>query len=384
MKTADGSTDFTIGIEEEYQIVDQDTGALRSSGTLIRDVDWTSNIIPELQESTVEIGTPVSASAFAAGEHLARLRMQTATVAASEGLAIIAAGVHPFSRWEGHSRPDEERYRDIEERYGRIARDEHIFGMHIHVAIDPAIDRLPIMNVLRHYLVQMLALSTSSRFFEGEDTGFASYRTIIWRRWPSSGITPRFASSVEFDAYVDTLLASGTIKDRGNLYWSMRPHTKYPTIEFRITDACPNMEDAVAIAAFARALVAAVVDGRVVDALPANVPHILEQELLRVNEWRVAREGLEARIVDVASGTSADSVRTHIQRTLDVIYPYAERLGDCGELARVAHVLERGTASDHLQTLYAERQSLVDLTEWLQAETLLGVGMDKRKMQRPV
>jgi carboxylate-amine ligase len=189
-------------------------------------------------------------------------------------------------------------------------------------------------------------------------------------------------STSEFDAYVDTLLASGTIRDRGNLYWSMRPHTKYPTIEFRITDVCPNIEDAVAIAAFARALVAAIADGRITDECCARVPHVLEQELLRVNEWRVARDGLEARVIDVASGESGETVRTHILRTLDVIYPFAADLGDSAELARVAHILERGTASDHLRKLYAERQSLVELTGWLQAETLLGIGMDRRTLQR--
>jgi carboxylate-amine ligase len=376
------SSDYTIGIEEEYQVVDAATGALRSSGSVVRNADWTSNIVPELQESTVEIGTPICASAASARDELSALRMQTATVAASEGLGIIAAGVHPFSRWEGHTRPDKERYRRIEARYGRIARDEHIFGMHIHVAIDPSVDRIPLMNVLRHYLPQMLALSTSSRFFEGEDTGFASFRSIIWRRWPSSGITPRFASSAEFDAYVDTLLASGVIHDRGNLYWSMRPHTKYPTIEFRVTDVCPNIDDAVAIAAYARALVAAIADGCIADTFCARVPQVLEQEILRVNEWRAAQAGLDARVIDVATGSTSDTVRSRILRTLDVIYPFADALGDSEALARVALVLERGTASDHLRRLYAERQSLVDLVEWLQAETLLGVGMDKRTLQR--
>src|SRR4051812_34565698 len=123
------NTAYTIGIEEEYQVVDPVTGALRSAGSSIRDADWTSVILPELQESTVEIGTPICARASEAREQLSLRRVQTSAVAASEGLAIIAAGLHPFSRWEGHTRPDKERYRQIEEQYGRIARDEHIFGM---------------------------------------------------------------------------------------------------------------------------------------------------------------------------------------------------------------------------------------------------------------
>src|SRR5690606_13111150 len=118
-----------------------------------------------------------------AGEHLGRLRLQAATVAAAHGLSIVAAGVHPFSNWEGHERPPLERYRAIEARYGRIARAEHIFGMHVHIGVPESIDRLTLMNTVRHFLPHMLALSASSAFFEGADTGFASYRTILWRRW---------------------------------------------------------------------------------------------------------------------------------------------------------------------------------------------------------
>jgi carboxylate-amine ligase len=375
------SAPYTIGIEEEYQVVEPETGAMRSAGTLVRDADWTDSIIPEMQESTIEIGTPVCASAAEARERLRTLRLQTSAVAASEGLAIIAAGLHPFSRWEGHTIPDERRYREIVTRYGRIARDEHIFGMHIHVAIPEDVDRIPIINVLRHALPLLLALSTSSAFFEGEDTSFASFRTIIWRRWPSSGVTPRFRSQEEFDAYVDVLLASRTIRDRGNLYWSMRPHGKYPTIEFRITDVCPNIDDAVAIAAFARALTVAVREGVIRDR-PGTVPDVLEQEMLRVNEWRVARDGLDARILNAMNGTEHDTVRVVLRRTLDILEPVAQQLGDSEALAHVQTILERGTAADRMRTIYAQRSRITDVTDWLQAETLLGVGLDRRQLQR--
>jgi carboxylate-amine ligase len=373
---------YTIGIEEEYQVVDPETGALRSAGTLVRNADWTDSIIPEMQESTVEIGTPICRSASEAREQLRLSRLRTSAVAASEGLAIVAAGLHPFSRWEGHTRPDEERYREIVSRYGRIARDEHIFGMHIHVAIPEGVDRIPLMNVLRHYLSLLLALSTSSAFFEGEDTSFASYRTIIWRRWPSSGVTPRFRSQEEFDSYVDTLLAAGTIRDRGNLYWSMRPHGNYPTIEFRITDVCPGIDDAVAIAALARSLTAAAREGVIRDDPARRVTDVLEQEILRVNEWRVARDGLNARIVNAMNGTDHDTVRNVLRRTLDIVHPIAQQLGDGDALSHVHTIVDRGTASDRMRVVYAQQRSMKDVIDWLQNETLLGVGLDQRQLQR--
>ncbi len=373
---------YTIGIEEEYQVVDPETGSLRSEGTAVRNADWTDTIMAEMQESTVEIGTPICATAMEARQQLVQLRSQASAVAGSEGLAIVAAGLHPFSRWEGHTIPDNDRYRDIVARFGRIAWDEHIFGMHVHVAIDPDVDRLPLMNVLRHYLPCLLALSASSPFFEGQDTGYASYRTIIWRRWPSSGVPPRFRSQEEFNAYVDLLLASGTIRDRGNLYWSMRPHTMYPTIEFRVTDVCPNVADAVAIAAFARALVAGVAAGEVRESDGKRMSSVLEQEAIRVNEWRVARDGLNAKIVDAVSGNEYDNVRAVIRRTLDVLHPIAQDLGDTDALAHVQAILERGTAAERMRMVWQQNQSFNDVMQWLQTETLVGTGIDRRRAQR--
>ena len=376
------TADFTIGVEEEYQLVDPASGALRSRASDLRAEDWTGELVAELQETTIEIGTPVCGDMAEAEEHLSRLRLQAATVAASRGLSIVAAGVHPFSNWEGHERPPLERYRAIEARYGRIARDEHIFGMHVHVGVPTDIDRLQIMNTVRHYLPHMLALSASSSFFEGADTGFASYRTILWRRWPNSGIPPRFDSAAEFQSYVDMMLEAGVMADPWNLYWSMRPHPKYPTIEFRVMDVCPSLADAAALTAFARALVHAAATGVISDDAPDTVSASLEQELLRVNEWRVARDGLDGRLIDTLTGTAHQPVRDAIRSVLDRISRSAEQLGDLATLAHVERILERGNAAERMRVIHRAGASLRGLVDWLVSESLVGTGLDRRGGQR--
>jgi carboxylate-amine ligase len=377
-----GTAEFTIGVEEEYQLVDPETGALRSSATALRDDDWTGELVAELQETTIEIGTPVCGSAAEAETHLARLRLQAATVAAAHGLAIVAAGLHPFSAWEGHERPPLERYRAIEARYGRIARDEHIFGMHVHVAVPADSDRLQLMNVLRHYLPHLLALSASSSFFEGADTGFASYRTIMWRRWPNSGIPPRFTSAAEFERYVQLMLDAGVMADPWNLYWSMRPHPKYPTLEFRVTDVCPDLDDAVAIAALARALVHAAVTGVLTDDATRHMPATLEHELVRINEWRVARDGLDGRLIDSRTGAGHRAVRDAIRALLDRVSRSAAELGDTAALAHIERILERGNAAERMRVRHRDGAGLRELVQWLAAESLIGTGMDRRAAHR--
>ncbi|MEX0906798.1 MAG: YbdK family carboxylate-amine ligase [Gemmatimonadota bacterium] len=374
-------TGFTVGIEEEYQLVDPATGALRSHASEVRSDDWTGELLAELQETTIEIGTPICTSIGEAESHLHRLRFQAGTVAGAHGLAIVAAGLHPFSTWEGHQRPALERYRAIEARYGRIARDEHIYGMHVHVAVPDGASRLGLMNIVRRFLPHLLALSASSPFFEGSDTGFASFRSILWRRWPNSGMPPRFNSDQEFETYIETLLDAGVMADPWNLYWSMRPHPRYPTIEFRVTDVCPNVTDAAAIAALARALVHAAATGTLLDDALEHTPPTMEQELLRINEWRAARDGLDARVIEVADGTH-QPMGAAIRRLVDAVSRSAEQLGDTGSLTHIETMLERGSAADRMRRRHAEGGGLTDLVDWLVHESLVGTGLDRRAAQR--
>jgi carboxylate-amine ligase len=361
---------FTVGVEEEYQLVDGETGALRSHATAVREMDWSGDIIGESHETQIEIGTPVCTSAAEALQELARLRLQAAAAAASHDLRIVAAGAHPFSRWEGQQTTPGERYDRIFERFGRIARDEHIFGMHIHVAIDGARARIRTMNALRHYLPHILALAASSPIFEGDDTGFASFRSILWRRWPTSGVPPRFRSLSEYRRFVELQLLTGAILDEGNVYWSVRPHAKFPTLEVRVGDVCPRLEDVAAIVALVRAIVAAIAENEIAEPRTPGFSRGVERDVLAVNEWRAASRGLDACIVD--SDGSEAPLRKSIRAIVERVTPVAQELGDGEAITGIDGILERGNGADRIRRALRDEGSLSKLVGWLATETVAG------------
>ncbi|HEY8469609.1 MAG TPA: YbdK family carboxylate-amine ligase [Longimicrobiales bacterium] len=373
---------FTVGVEEEYQLVDAVAGGLRSRARHVLAFDWSEEIRGELQETTLEVGTRVCATMADVERELKRLRLQVAATAAAQELRIIAAGVHPFSRWEGHARSSEARYARIEREYGRIARDEHNFGMHIHVAVPANLDRIALLNVVRGYIPHLIALCCSSPFYEGEDTGYASYRLILWRRWPGNGVPPRLGSAAEYRRYADLLLRAGAITDERGLYWSVRPHPVYPTLEFRAMDACPRVEDAAAVAALARALVVAAALGRLEEWAPAGFSPEAVHALLAENEWRAARAGLEGWLIAPESAEGRRPLQAAIRELAAALAPTLVALGDGEALGRIDALLERGNAADRMRRVYRESGDVGVVVRWLAAETLLGVGMDRRREQR--
>lgn len=376
--------DFTVGVEEEYQLVDGETAALRSRARDVLVVDWSDEIRPELQETTLEIGTRVCNTAAEVERELKRLRFQVATAAATEGLEIVAAGMHPFSSWIGHVPASGARYREILARYGRTARDEHIFGMHVHVGVPSSYDRIRLLNVVRHYVPHLLALSCSSPYFEGEDSEYASFRMILWRRWPNTGTPPRLESTEEYRRLVALLHAVGAIRDERGLYWGIRPHAVYPTLEFRIMDVCPRVDDAVSIATLIRALVVAAAEGVLREPEDGGLSVGAWQSALTANEWAVTRFGLDAVVIDPAAGDRRTPIRASIRELVERLMPTAEALGDAHALARVEAILERGNGADRMRAVARERGGLEPLVRWLVGETLLGTGVDRRGAQREV
>ena len=370
------SGEFTIGVEEEYQLVDPENGALKSCAPEVLAADWSDDLQAEMMMTAVEVGTPICASFEEVRAQIGRLRTQAATAAASRGLQIVAAGLHPDDDFEAQEITRGDRYARLQQRLGRLARTDHIFGMHIHVAIPERMDRVALLARVRAYLPHLIALSASSPIYARTDTCFASYRTVLAGRLPSGGIPPALESTREFERFMAMSLAAGLLQDESSLYWSLRPHSRYPTLEFRAGDVCPSAEEAAAIAAFVRAVVVGVADGleTPLDALPAGTA----DAVLRANEWQAARYGMDARIV---SGGMADTMRGALLRLVEEVQPYVGA-GDGAALAVVTRIAERGNAAERIRARHRTGVSLPAMVSWLAGETLLGTGMDRRAEQR--
>ncbi|HEV2147688.1 MAG TPA: YbdK family carboxylate-amine ligase [Longimicrobiaceae bacterium] len=373
--------EYTIGVEEEYQLVDGVTGDLKSRARFVIAWDWTGDIKPEMQENTVEVETRICAESACVRDELARLRFQAAVAAEARGLRVVAAGTHPFSGWQEQEFTPGEVYRKLRMEYRRLAETQNIFGMHVHVAVPERVDRARVMNCARLYLPLLLALTASSPLYLGEDTGYASYRSILWRRWPRTGAPPRFEDAAEFDRLIRVLLETGSIDAPGRVYWDVRPHHQYPTLEFRVADVTPRLEDAVAAAALARALTAGVVEGVLRE---PELPEVMLGPLLRENAWRASRDGLGAELVDLEGGRMETvPAREALLRLAERLAPIAERLGDGEELAGLPRVLERGDAAARIRARAKQADGdLREVIRWLADETVLGVGLDRRTEQR--
>lgn len=370
---------FTLGVEEEFQLVDARTGELRSRADAVLSADWTGEIKPEMQKNTVEIGTRVCRSGGELREELARLRLQAAVAAESDGLRVVAAGTHPFTHYAGQEYTAGATYRRLEAEYRQLAHSQNIFGMHVHVGVPEGVDRVRLGNVVRQFLPHLLALSASSPYFLGEDTGYASYRSILWRRWPRSGPPPRMEDQAEFARLVDALGRTGCIDAPGRIYWELRAHHQYPTLEFRVADVTPRVDDAVCIAVLTRALVVATVRGMVAEP-PMSEPIL--RTLLVENGWRASRDGLRAELIDLEQAAlpvlpAAEAVFRLAER----LAPLAEELGDEEALQCLPELLERGDAAARIRERRAEGE-WAEVVRWLADETVLGLGMDRRTEQR--
>jgi carboxylate-amine ligase len=250
---------LTIGIEEEYQIIDPQTRELTSYVTRFLDEGRSllhERVKPEMHQSQIEVGTAVHQNVREAGDDLRHLRATIFDLADRRGLKIAAAGTHPFSSWQTSEVTPFERYLGLVKDMAVVARQLLIFGTHVHIGVEDPDLRVEVMNQARNFLAPMFALSVSSPFWEGRDTGMKSYRSIIWRSFPRTGIPQFFASYRHFDEMLSTLVKTGCIEDGTKIWWDIRPSVRYPTVEFRVSDACTRVEETLSIAAITQALVA--------------------------------------------------------------------------------------------------------------------------------
>jgi glutamate---cysteine ligase / carboxylate-amine ligase len=357
------STDgYTLGVEEEFLVVDAATGALRPEGPALLPearARLGDDVHPELHRSQLETNTPVAATLADVRREVTKLRRGLAGVLVERGYRLAATGTHPFSVWTEDPAVHRE-YEVVEREYQQVAREQIICGLHVHVGVDDPELAIRVVNAVGPWLSPIVAVAANSPFWGGRDTGYASYRTELWRRWPMAGTPAPFADRAEYEALVDALCRTGSIDDHARIYWDVRPSAKFPTVEFRVADVGLTVDDTVMVAGLVRALVATAARA---EARPVR------PELIRAATWRAARYGLAGELIDVEAG-EARPAREFLERFLDRLRPALVDLGDWDEVtALVAKVLGGGTGAERQRRTLAETGDKRAVLDFIVEET---------------
>ncbi len=354
--------DFTLGMEEEFFLVDAATRSLRRGSDAV--IDRAREAVGghadhELQLSQLESVTPVCRTLQEVRGHLSRLRRELAAAAEAEGSRLVASGTHPFSHWDEDRITPKPAYLGLERDYQQVAREQLVCGSHVHVGLSEPDAAIQVMNRMRPWLWPVLALSANSPFWLGSDTGYASFRTEVWTRWPMAGIPEHFDSRAEYDAVVETLLAAGAIDDRARIYWDVRLSARFPTVEVRVSDVCLSVDEAVMVAGLCRAL-ARTCHGEAVRGAPEPRPR---HELLRAAKWRAARYGLGADLIDVAGHRSVPA-KELVAELLAWVRPALEEDGDWDEVsAIVEETVAGGTGAARQREALSRNDRLEDVVD---------------------
>ncbi|MGB7443104.1 MAG: carboxylate-amine ligase [Coleofasciculaceae cyanobacterium] len=367
------SEEFTIGVEEEYQIIDPETRQLSErSGQIMppaKEALGEDIVQPEVHTSQLEIATSVCQTLADVRRQLTKARGSVIKAANQAGKAIAAGGTHPFSRWQDQSITQKERYLGLEQDYQQIIRDLVIFGCHVHVGLSDRELAIQTVNRARNWLSPLLALAANSPFWLGEDTGYASYRTELWYRWPTAGPPPFFSNYGEHQALIQTLIKTGVVDDPTKIYWDIRLSERFPTVEFRVTDICLTIDEAVMIAGLVRALVKTCCQQAREDREFVAV----HPELLKAAHWRAARSGLQGNLINVELECSLPA-KELIKQLLNYLRPALEDQGDWDEIfSLVEKVLREGNAAQRQYKVYQSRGSYLDVVDYLVAQTSQGV-----------
>ncbi len=362
---------LTIGIEEEYQIVDPVSRELRSYITeiLTEDVVVLGEVKPELHQSMVEVGTRVCRTPAEARQELIRLRRLVSDLAARKDLAIVAAGTHPFSAWQTQEITPLDRYIGVKHDLQDLAQRLLIFGMHVHVGIEDREFLIDAMNVSRYFLPHVLALTTSSPFWIGRNTGLKSYRSVVFQNFPRTGVPPRLDTWGDFEGLVETLTRTNSIPNASKIWWDVRPNWTHPTLEFRVCDVTTRVDEAVCIAAIFQALVAKLWKLR-----RDNMTfRIYPDPLLEENKWRAVRYGLDGRLIDFGRGSEAparDLIREFIAWFLDDVL---DELGSRQDVEYAYRIMDEGTSADRQLATFQRTGDLKDVVDQLIRETAEGI-----------
>ncbi|MBW4538588.1 MAG: carboxylate-amine ligase [Myxacorys chilensis ATA2-1-KO14] len=372
LKMALPTEDFTIGVEEEYQIIDPKTRELRSRQQQILPIAKKTlgeDVQPEAQLSQIEIATPVCRSLSEVRAELIHFRRELIAAAAKDGNLIAAAGTHPFSEWKQQQIAPKERYQGLMRDYQQLTRELMIFGCHVHVGISDPEMAIQVMNRTRVWLAPILALTASSPFWFGTDTGYASYRTEIWGRWPISGPPLIFSSHAEYQALIEALVATGSVEEATKIYWDVRLSERFPTVEFRVTDVAMTVDEAVMVAGLVRALARTCYE----QALAEKPFPATRHELIRAAHWRAARYGLETELIDVEV-MRAVPARELIEKLLAFVRPSLEAHGDWDEVSSIVRkTMQQGNGARRQREVYKRTGRLEDVVDFIVAQTREGI-----------
>ncbi len=372
-----GSADFpfTMGVEEEFQIIDPTTGELGSYVSQILDegrLVLMEQVKPELIQSVVETGTHICRTAAEARAEVVRLRGTIAALAAKHGKTIVASGTHPFSSWHEQKIFPHERYYGVVEEMQETARRLLIFGMHVHIGMPSMELGIQIQNVFRYFLPHLLTLSTSSPFWMGRKTGFKSYRSVVFSNFPRTGIPGHFESFKQFESYLDLLIKTGCIDTAKKIWWDIRPHPMFGTIEARVCDIATRVDEAIAIAALVQALVV-----KLYWLFEKNMTfRVYPRALVNENKWRAMRWGLDGKLIDFGKQVAVPA-RQLLPELIQFVDEVVDDLGSRKYVEYAYRIIEEGTSADRQLACYERTGSFKAVIDQLNRETLEGVPVEE-------
>jgi glutamate---cysteine ligase / carboxylate-amine ligase len=365
---------FTLGIEEEFAIVDPETRELRSHiQEILEDgrVALKEQIKPEMHQSVVELGTEICDSISCAREHVIELRSRLAQLAGRNGLKIASAGTHPFSHWYNQLITEGERYQEIVKDMQLLARANLIFGLHVHVGIPDRDSAIHVMNQARYFLPHIYALSVNSPFWVGRNTGLKGYRLKVFERFPRTGIPDSFESLSEYEDYCKLLIKTGCIDNPKKIWWDIRLHPFFDTLEVRVCDAQSRADDTLAIAALIQAVVC-----KLYKLVRQNITfRVYRRRLLDENRWRAARYGLDGRLIDFGKECEVDA-RSLLGELLEFVSTEVDELDSKREIAHIERIIRDGTGADRQLAVFERTHDMKAVVDQIVAETYQGLKVD--------
>jgi carboxylate-amine ligase len=364
---------FTLGVEEEFQIIDPVSRELKShiqqileDGKLI----LAENVKAEMHQSVVEMGTDICCDVNDARVQVTKLRTDLAKLAIKSGLRIAAAGTHPFSHWQDQKITEHPRYKVIVDDMQQVARANLIFGLHVHVGVADREVAIHIMNAARYFLPHIFALSTNSPFWIGRNTGFKSYRSKVFDRFPRTGIPDYFNGVSEYDKYINLLIKTGCIDNAKKIWWDIRVHPVFKTLEFRVCDIPLRVDETIALTAVMQAIVA-----KLHKLLKQNLGfRLYRRALIAENKWRAARYGIKGKLIDFGKSEEVD-YKLLAEELLEFIDDVVDELGSRKEVNYIRNILETGTGADRQLDVWNRTNDIKSVVDFIIDETHYGLNL---------